>query len=143
MNDNKWFIIFRLRGTGEATWNRSLIEGHQNLTEEQAKEIVDRQNILAPNYDWNAMIFDEPANPSKFSQLTPDQKIRVLTALLENYHKRLREVFINLDYDTPCLDYKTTKDQLRNRLMTDLVLSDNGIPPHDDEAREWLNEVLS
>lgn len=83
----------------------------------------------------------------KFSELTPEQQVKVLCVLVGSLYERYRELLVEMEFDRDIRDaYGTTLmtkgDRLNNRLMVDLVMSDNGIPPHDHEARQWLEGVL-
>lgn len=83
----------------------------------------------------------------KFSELTPEQQVKVLRVLVGSLYERYRELLVEMEFDRDIRDaYGTTLmtegDRLNNRLMVDLVISDNGIPPHDHEARQWLEGVI-
>lgn len=84
---------------------------------------------------------------NKFSNLTPDQKVEVLTTLVNSLYSRVRELQISIEFEKGVREsYGTTEmtndDRLVNRLMADLVLTDNGIPDHDTQAQQWLKDVL-
>lgn len=83
----------------------------------------------------------------KFSKLTPEQQVKVLRLLVEYFYDRYRELLIEMEFDRDIRDaYGTTlmtsSDRMKNRLMADLVISDNGISQRDHESQEWLKWVL-
>lgn len=84
---------------------------------------------------------------NRFSELTADQQNTVLKALVNSLYSRVRVLQINIEFEKGIRDsYGTTQmdnhDRLINRLMADLILTDNGIPEHDTQAQRWLDGLL-
>jgi len=85
---------------------------------------------------------------TKLSDLNPEAQVRVLCALAEGLHNRVRELQMELEQhktgriDTYGVSEMRNDDRLRNRLVADLVLTENGIPIHDQQSMEWLNVTL-
>lgn len=76
---------------------------------------------------------------TRLSDLNPEAQVRVLRALCERLQDKVRRMQIELSPTDYGVSLMTNDDRLNNRLMADLVLTENGIPTHDRQALEWLN----
>lgn len=90
---------------------------------------------------------DEKKAPLKLSDLTCEEQVRVLKRLAEKLHFRIKELMIAQEIENGIHDHygstlMTHEDRLHNRLIVDIVFSDMGIPPHDTEAREWVQDSI-
>jgi hypothetical protein len=85
----------------------------------------------------------------KFSSLTAEEQNKVLRVMVNAFYARTRLLFLDLElernpgretgYGSSQMD---NQDRLMNRLMSSLLITDQGIPFHDNEALKWLSDVL-